>query len=49
MNGWFMVSFILIILAVVGVFIRVPIASNYAFWFAVGAYLVLAGTKKGNG
>jgi hypothetical protein len=33
------------ILAVVGVFIEIPIVSNYAFWFAVGAYILLAGTR----
>jgi len=39
------VSLILIIAAVVGVFIEIPIVSNYAFWFAVGAYIMLAGTR----
>jgi len=38
-------SLVLVILAVVGVFIEIPIISNYAFWFAVGAYIMLAGTR----
>ena len=27
-----------------GIFSR-PVVSNYAFWFAVGAYIMLAGTR----
>jgi hypothetical protein len=44
-NLGFVASLILIIAAVVGVFIEIPVISNYAFWFAVGAYVMLAGTK----
>jgi hypothetical protein len=44
-NFGFVASLILIIAAVVGVFIEIPIVSNYAFWFAVGAYILLAGTR----
>ena len=47
MNGWFMLSFVLVMLAILGVFMNVPIVSNYAFWFAVGAYIILAGTVHG--
>jgi len=47
MNAWFIVSLILVMLAVVGVFVRVPVVSNYSFWFAVGAYIVLAGALHG--
>jgi hypothetical protein len=36
----------MVILAVVGVFIELPIVSDYAFWFAVGAYIVLAGSYR---
>jgi hypothetical protein len=43
MSFGFLVSFGLIILAIVGVFIYVPLASDYAFWLAVGAYAILAG------
>lgn len=45
MNFGFVLSLLTIILAVLSVFIEIPIVSNYAFWFAVGAYVVLAGTK----
>ncbi len=47
MNFGFVVSLILIIAAVVGVFIEIPIVSNYAFWFAVAAYVILAGSRHG--
>ena len=45
MHFGFVLSLLTIILAVLSVFIEIPIVSNYAFWFAVGAYVVLAGTK----
>ena len=45
MNLGFIASLVVMILAVVGVFIEIPIVSNYAFWFAVGAYILLAGTR----
>ena len=45
MNFGFVLSLLTIILAVLSVFIDIPIVSNYAFWFAVGAYVMLAGTK----
>jgi len=45
MNFGFVVSMILILLAVVSVFIRVPIVSNFSFWFVVSAYVVLASSK----
>jgi hypothetical protein len=38
-------SLVLVILAVVGVFIQIPIVSDFAFWFAIGAYIMLAGTR----
>jgi hypothetical protein len=44
-NFGFVASLVLVILAVVGVFIEIPLVSNYAFWFAVGAYILLAGTR----
>jgi hypothetical protein len=40
------VSLVLEILAVLGVFVEIPIVSNYAFWFAVGAYIMLAGSYR---
>ena len=45
MNFGYVLSLVLIGLAVVGVFIEIPFVSNYAFWFAIAAYIVLAGTK----
>jgi hypothetical protein len=44
-NFGFVLSLVLVILAVVGVFIEIPLVSNYAFWFAIGAYIILAGTR----
>jgi hypothetical protein len=44
-NFGFVASLVMVILAVVGVFIDIPIVSNYAFWFAIGAYIMLAGTR----
>jgi hypothetical protein len=44
-NLWFMISLVLVILAVLSVFIEIPIVSNYAFWCVIGAYLMLAGTR----
>jgi hypothetical protein len=44
-NFGFVLSLLLVILAVLSVFIEVPLVSNYAFWFAVGAYIMLAGTR----
>ncbi len=48
MNFGFVASLIVIILAVLSVFIEIPVVSNYAFWFAVGAYVMLAGTAFGD-
>ena len=45
MNFVFVLSLLTVFLAVLIVFIEIPIISNYAFWFAVGAYVMLAGTK----
>jgi hypothetical protein len=39
-------SLVLAILAVLGVFIEIPLVSAYAFWFAVGAYIMLAGSYR---
>jgi uncharacterized protein (DUF983 family) len=35
-------SLILIGFAVVGVFIEIPFISDYAFWVAISAYILLA-------
>ena len=47
-NFGFVASLIVVILAVLSVFIEIPIVSNYAFWFAIGAYIMLAGTAFGD-
>jgi len=40
MHFGFLLSLILMGLAVVGVFIFIPFVSDYAFWFALGMALV---------
>jgi hypothetical protein len=44
LNIWVVVSILAVILAVPSVFIEIPIISNYAFWFVIAAYLLLAGS-----
>jgi hypothetical protein len=44
-NFGFVTSLVVVIFAVVGVFIEIPIVSNYAFWFAIAAYILLAGSR----
>jgi hypothetical protein len=44
-NFVFVFSLILAGLAVVGVFIEIPFISNYAFWVAIAAYVLLAGLE----
>jgi hypothetical protein len=41
-NLTFVLSLLLAGLAVVGVFIEIPVVSNYAFWFAIAAWVMLA-------
>jgi hypothetical protein len=38
-----MASLIIAIIAIIAVFIDIPFVSQYAFWFVVAAYIVLAG------
>ena len=38
--GVVVLAFLLLMLAVVGVFVDIPFVSNYAFWFAIAAYVV---------
>jgi hypothetical protein len=47
-NFGFVASLIVVILAVLSVFIEIPIVSTYAFWFVVAAYIMLAGTAFGD-
>jgi len=44
-NFVFVFSLVLAGLAVVGVFIEIPFISNYAFWVAIVAYVILAGLE----
>ena len=34
-------SLLLLVLAIVGVFIHIPFVSDYAFWVAIAAYVIL--------
>ena len=45
MNFGVIISLLVVILAVLSVFIEIPIVSNYAFWFVIAAYLLLAGSR----
>jgi len=45
-NLLYVLSLLLAGLAVVGVFIELPFVSNFAFWIAVAAYIILAGMGK---
>ncbi|MBI4274292.1 MAG: hypothetical protein HY659_06305 [Rhizobiales bacterium] len=38
----FLISLILAIVAVIGVFVVIPFVTLYAFWIAIVAYVVLA-------
>jgi hypothetical protein len=41
----FIVSFMLVVLGIVGVFIDIPFVSDYAFWLTIAGYVVLAGSR----
>jgi sulfite exporter TauE/SafE len=43
MNLGRVASIVIAIVAVVGVFVEIPIVSDYAFWIMAGAYLVWVG------
>lgn len=38
----FLISLVLAILAIVGLFVSIPFVSVYAFWLAIAGYVVLA-------
>lgn len=38
----FLVSLVVVLLAIIGLFVNIPIISMYAFWIAVLGYVVLA-------
>jgi hypothetical protein len=39
------ISLIVVGLAIVAVFVYIPFVSDYAFWFAAAAYIMLAGHR----
>lgn len=41
-NAVFIISLILAVLALIGVFVAIPVISPNAFWVAIIAYIVLA-------
>ena len=45
MNLLYVLSLIMAGLAIVGVFIEIPVVSQYAFWVLIAAYIILAGRK----
>jgi len=45
MSFGFIASLVMAIVGIVGVFITIPIVSEYAFWVIVAAYIVLAGAR----
>jgi hypothetical protein len=48
MDWGFIASLVLATLAIIGVFVEIPIVSDYAFWVMAGAYLVIVGTAAEN-
>jgi hypothetical protein len=38
----FLVSLVIVLLAIIGLFVNIPVISMYAFWIAVLGYVVLA-------
>jgi hypothetical protein len=44
-NWGFIVSFVLVVLGIVGVFIDIPFVSDYAYWFVIAGYVILAGSR----
>ena len=45
MNMLFVASLMAAMLALVGVFIEIPVVSNFAFRVLMGAYVMLAGSQ----
>jgi hypothetical protein len=46
LNVWFALSLILLTVSIISVFSFVPLFSAYAFWFVVGAYVLLASSHR---
>jgi hypothetical protein len=45
-NWGVVTSLVLLLVAIVGVFVEIPIISHYAFWILVAAYLVVVGVTR---
>jgi hypothetical membrane protein len=43
-RGWTMLTIVLLLAAIVGVFVEIPVISDYAFWVLFAAYLVSVGS-----
>ena len=41
---WTVVTIVLLLVAIVGVFVEIPIITDYAFWILAAAYLVSVGS-----
>ena len=41
---WTMITLVLLLVAIVGVFVEIPIITDYAFWILAAAYLVSVGS-----
>ncbi len=46
LNVWFALSLITLTVSIISVFTFIPLFSAYAFWFAVGAYVLLASSHR---
>jgi hypothetical protein len=46
LHVWFALSLIMTIASIISVFIFIPLVSVYSFWFAAGAYLLLASSLR---
>jgi hypothetical protein len=47
MHLGFLLALVLELFAVAGVFVEIPFVSNYAFWVAIAAYVILASSVIG--
>lgn len=45
MNLPYVFTLILVVVAIVGVYIDIPLVSQFAFWIVILAYVILAGMK----
>jgi hypothetical protein len=45
MRWGFIVSFMLVVLGIVGVFVDIPFVSEYTFWLVIAGYVVPAGSR----